>query len=228
MPHPTRVNEEKNIRLKRDLTDRCRDDYIFAFDSKDYGDVNIYNKLGKSTKGSSAFLKGFATLFHSESTKPVVFFLTYDIGDRPEINTFIRHVICCIAVREKDSIHVFVFDMRNLEDIANGQQNHLESELKKITHSPLPIHILNVACLERSKCTYLQRFKKFEDPGWCIAWAMFFLDAAICRPVWKGKYVYELSVSELKHAFAKMYRLVDDQLVKHGNGFIEDWYVLGL
>ena len=227
MPHPVDVDEHKNIQLKHKTVERCRNDYIFAFCRKDYCDVSFYNKLKKPSTASPEFKRGFTTLFE-DNPKPVVFFLCYDIGDRPEIKTFIRHVICCVAVREKESIYVFAFDMRNMNDIAKGHAQYLERQLKQITDSPLSIHVVNASCLEKPSCHYLQRFKAFEDPGWCMAWALFFLDAVICRPVWKGKHVYELSVAELKHAFARIYRLVDDELKKHGNGFIEQWYELGL
>lgn len=231
MNHPTKQDERVNIRLKEQIVSRVRDRYVFAFDRSDYCDFEVFNILKEPTRAPREFVRGFQTLY-LENPKPVVFFLCYDVGYKKELDDqFIRHVVCCVASRTGNTVHVLMFDMRNLREISNDLREILESELARVTHKPdsIKLHITNIACVDRRKCVYLQRFKGLHEMGWCIAWASFFLDAAIARPVWKGKYANELTFDEQKHAFAEIYRLVDAQLrATHSNGFIEDWYTLEL
>lgn len=232
MNHPTQQDERVNMRLKNEIAKRVEGNYVFAFDKHDYCDFEVFNILKDPTRASREFIRGFQTLYH-EPHKPVVFFLCYDVGYKKELeNQFIRHVVCCVATRNGgDTIHVLMFDMRNLREISNDLREHIEKELGRVTQKPagLRLHITNVACVDRKKCVYLQRFKGLHEMGWCIAWASFFLDAAIARPVWKGKYAYELTYDEQKEAFADIYRLVDAELRRtQSNEFIEDWYTLEL
>ena len=224
MVHPTRVGDVRNNKIRMKIVEPVRNEYIFAFSHHTYGDFNIYNKLHEPTEATSGFLDGFKTLFHSP-TKPVVFLMTYDIGQKKDV--FVRHVITCIATRVHDTIHVIVFDMRNLRQIDAHHKEFIEKELRDATHMPsqLKLEITNGACLERKACVYLQRFKHKHDIGWCIAWSMLFLEAAIARPVLDGKYAYQLSFEEQKRAFAELYRLIDAELREtHSNKFIEVWY----
>lgn len=232
MNHPTEQDERVNIRLKNDIAGRVRGKYIFAFDRNDYCDFEVFNILGRPTRASREFIQGFRTLYQTPN-KPVIFFLCYDVGYKKELDDqFIRHVVCCVASRNGgDTIHVLMFDMRNLREISNDLRDHIEKEIARTTQKPssLKVSITNVACVDRRKCVYLQRFKGLHEMGWCIAWASFFLDAALARPVWKGKYAYELTFEEQKEAFAEVYRLVDAELRRtRTNGFIEDWYTLEL
>lgn len=232
MNHPTKQDERVNMRLKREIAKRVQDKYVFAFDPSDYCDFEVYNILGNSTRASREFIRGFQTLYTS-SNKPVVFFLCYDVGFKKELeDQFIRHVVCCVASRNGgDTIHILMFDMRNLREISNDLRQHIEKELGRVTQKPshVKLHITNVACVDRRKCVYLQRFKGLHEMGWCIAWASFFLDVAVSRPVWKDKYANELTFEEQKEAFAEVYRLVDAELRRtRTNGFIEDWYTLEL
>lgn len=232
MNHPTQQDERVNLQLKRSIANKVKGNYIFAFDKHDYCDFEVFNITGQATRASREFIQGFQTLYQP-SKKPVVFFLCYDVGFKKELDDqFIRHVVCCVAGRNGgDTIHLFMFDMRNLREISNDLRIHIETELSRVTKKPpsLKLHITNVACVDRKKCVYLQRFKGLHEMGWCIAWASFFLDAALARPVWKGKYAYELTFEEQKEAFAEIYRLVDAELRRtRTNGFIEDWYTLEL
>lgn len=232
MNHPTKQPERLNVSQKRQIANKVKGKYVFAFDPSDYCDFEVFNILGHSTRASSNFVRGFQSLY-SSGKKPVVFFLCYDVGFKKELeNQFVRHVVCCVASRNGgDTIHILMFDMRNLREISNELRHHIETELGRVTHKPphLKLHLVNVACVDRTRCVYLQRFKGRHEMGWCIAWAMFFLDVGVARPVWNGKYAYELSFEEQKEAFAEIYRLVDAELRKtRSNGFIEDWYTLEL
>jgi hypothetical protein len=233
MNHPTRQDERVNIRLKQQIADRVKGKYVFAFDPKDYCDFEVFNILGNPTRASKEFIRGFQTLYRDDVAKPVVFFLCYDVGFKKELeDQFIRHVVCCIASRNGgDTVHLMMFDMRNLREISNDLREVIEKELGRVTKKPSHIRLFltNNACVDRKTCVYLQRFKGLHEMGWCIAWASFFLDAAIARPIWNGKYAYELTFDKQKEAFAEIYRLVDAELRRtQTNGFIEDWYTLEL
>lgn len=230
MPHPTEVDERETIRRKHAKAAKVADKYTFAFSRTNYCDIELFNITGTSTRSSKAFREGMASLFQS-GAKPVVFFLCYDVGYKEGPGRFVRHVVCCIATRAKDTIHVLGMDMRNLREISNDLRSFLERELSTQIGLPKDLNLkyTNIACVERSKCVYLQRYKKHTDIGWCIAWALFFLDVAICAPIQGDQYAADLSVSEQTHAFADLYRLVNHELMQRKtNGFIEEWFAVEL
>lgn len=220
--HPTDVDEHKMIKLKKELV-QGNHNYFFAFSSRDYADFDTYNKLHEKTTSCPEFKAGMKQLL--EGGKPVVFFMTYDIGRRKEIKgIYIRHIICCLANKIGDHIEVFMFDMRNLRQIDNHLRQFLENQIAEQIgfHD---VRITNMACVERDSCVYLQRFKPKHDIGWCMAWAMFFLDSALLRPIWNGKYAYELSPEEQKKGFAEVYRVIDHELSESkSNDLIELWF----
>jgi hypothetical protein len=126
---------------------------------------------------------------------------------------------------------VLGFDMRNLREISNDLRSILEHDIATQASVPssLTLRYTNIACVERSRCLYLQRYKKHTDIGWCIAWALFFLDVGICAPIRGSMFASDLSVPEQTRAFADLYRLVDHELVKRKtNGFIEEWFAAEL
>lgn len=222
--HPTKVDENETVRRKHVKAHPVRDKYTFAFSRSNYCDIEVYNILGRQTTSAKEFREGFKTL-DTPGAKPVVFFICYDIGHREGIDTFIRHVVCCLARRTPTKIEVSMFDMRNLREIDNKLRAFLEQELAAETGVMTPIRVQNNACVERSACVYLQRYKPKTDIGWCIAWALFFLETAICRPIQNGQYAADLSLTKQKEAFAELYRVVDRQLrATKTNGFIEDWF----
>lgn len=230
MRHPTEVDERDTIRRKHAKASKCTDRYTFAFSRSNYCDVEIFNISGNPTTSSKGFRDGFATLFHP-GAKPVVFFLCYDVGFKEGPGRFVRHVVCCIATRAKESIHVLGFDMRNLREISNDLRSVLIRELSHAASVPpsLTLHYTNIACVERNRCVYLQRYKHHTDIGWCIAWALFFLEVAICAPIQGSHYASDLSVSEQTHAFASLYRLINRELTQRKtNGFIEEWFAAEL
>lgn len=224
--HPTELDEQDSVRRKHARAARCGHRYTFAFSRSNYCDIEIYNITGKPTTTAKGFREGMATLA-SPDAKPVVFFLGYDVGFKEGPARFVRHVVCCIANRTPSRVEVLGFDMRNLREISNTLREHLESEFRRFV--PVPVVYTNIACVQRTSCVYLQRYKKHTDIGWCIAWALFFLDAALCSPVEGHLYASDLSVSKQKHAFAEIYRLVDRELSRRkSNGFIEDWFAAEL
>lgn len=226
--HPTEVDEHDTIRRKHKKIAAVSDKYTAGFSRTNYCDIEIFNITGKKTTSCKEFREAFKTL-ETDGSKPVVFFLCYDVGYKEGPDRFVRHVVCCLATRTKTKIEILGFDMRNLREISNDLRKTLIDEIAEQVKVSLPIEYTNIACVERSSCLYLQRYKKKTDIGWCIAWALFFLEAAICAPVWDGKFANELSVANQKHAFADLYRVVNGELERRKtNGFIEDWFAAEL
>lgn len=220
--HPTDVDEHRMIKFKKDLAGGNRN-YFFAFSSTDFADLDAYNKLHERTTSCPEFKAGMKQLL--TGGKPVVFFMTYDIGRKKQIkDIYIRHVICCLANKIGDHIEVFMFDMRNLRQIDNHLRQFLENQIANQIgfHD---VRITNLACIEREACVYLQRFKPRTDIGWCMAWALFFLDSALMRPIWHEKHAYELDPYEQKKGFAEVYRVIDETLREDKkNDLIELWF----
>ena len=226
--HPTEVDERETIRRKHAKIAAVSDKYLAGFSRTNYCDIEIFNITGKPTTSCKEFRTAFKML-EVEGSKPVVFFLCYDVGYKEGPDRFVRHVVCCLATRTKSKIEILGFDMRNLREISNDLRERLVDEIKGQVAVSLPLSYTNIACVERSTCVYLQRYKKKTDVGWCIAWALFFLEVAICAPIWHGKFASALSVSNQTRAFADLYRLVDSELERRKtNGFIEDWFAAEL
>jgi len=205
--HPTAVPPKTNQTLKQLFASRT-DKYTYAFAPKGYTDFDVYNITGTPTVDRGGVGRALAT-----SDKPVVFFLCYDVGYDPNVDRFIRHIVCCVAFGST----VVFFDMRNLCDISPDHQALLEKELARKSGLPT-IKLVNASCLGDS-CTYLQRFKSKKEIGWCIAWALFFLNTITEAP-YPG-----LSLARFTTATKKLYRSIDATLEKRqSNGFIEEWY----
>lgn len=210
-PHPTQVPERQNIAKKFELAG-ASDDYLFAFGSSDYCDFNIRNKDG----GKVTYLPGLAAAMRY-SELPVVFFTCYDVGPNETLGVFVRHVVCCVADRSQSA--VFFFDMRNLRQISDVMKRTLEREFSKLAGKPM--ELINSACLERKKCVYLQRFKGDQEMGWCIGWALFFLDHLV-----KTAGFATMTKEQRKKHIAGLYRDVDHQLATpKSNHFIEVYYI---
>lgn len=226
--HPTEVDERETIRRKHKKIATVSDKYIAGFSRTNYCDIELFNITGKQTTSCKEVREAFKTL-EQDGSRPVVFFLCYDVGYKEGPGRFVRHVVCCLATRTKTKIEILGFDMRNLREISNDLRKTIVEEIAGQVKVSLPISYTNIACVERSSCLYLQRYKNPTDIGWCIAWALFFLEVAICAPVWHGKFASEISVANQKHAFAEIYRLVNGDLERRKtNGFIEDWFAAEL
>jgi hypothetical protein len=207
MRHPTKVDEQENIRKKFKLKQRT-DKYLFAFDPANYCDIEIFN----ITREKTTIYPGLcAALQYSEI--PVVFNLSYDVGYKETIDVFVRHVVCCLAV----GTDIYFFDMRNLREISNETKVVLEREIENACHKKFTL--INISCLERSTCLRLQRYLAPTDIGWCIAWALLFMDYLSSHPE-----ITEMTSKEKTKKFAAFYRHLDAQLKKHHNAFIEDYY----
>lgn len=223
--HPTDVDERTLVRMKQKRA-RGSEGYFFAFSKSSYCDLDINNKTEKSTTSCPEFREGMKQLIHGDR-KPVVFFTCYDIGYKKQYKTFIRHVVLCIANRIGDTVEVFMFDMRNLREIDNHHRSFIENEISKEIHLPegMTVSLTNMACIERKSCIHLQRFRASDDPGWCVAWALFFTDFAVLSPILNGKKACELSAPDQKRGFAEIYRNVDNALkVNKNNDIIQDWF----
>lgn len=211
-PHPVDVEERRNIRKKFQFCART-DAYHYAFDPADYCDINVHNVSGEDT---TIYIGLKYALQYSE--KPVVFFTCYDVGPNPVLNAFVRHVVCSLAVREGAGINIYFFDMRNLRDISDEMKTHLEEQFA--LYAGVPVRIINTACVDRSKCVYLQRFKGDNEMGWCIGWGMLFLDYLTTNPD-----ILAQSTSGKKKQFAKLYTELDKHLAgPRSNHFIEAYY----
>jgi hypothetical protein len=217
-PHPTEVANRRNISKKFEMKERT-DDYLFVFNPGDYVDIIINNITGTPTQ-TYVGLK-YALKF---SQKPFVFFTCYDVGPNEILKVFVQHVVCTLAIREGDGLNLYFFDMRSLRDISPDMKTHMEKEFSKIAN--VPVHIINTACVDRSKCVYLQRFKGDNEMGWCIAWAMLFLDYLT-----DNTDILHLSPEGRKRRFAKLYTELDKHLAgPRTNHFIEVYYrrIMGL
>jgi len=201
MVHPSAVPVWKNRMLKHFFANNSA--YTYAFNPTTYMDFDIYNIGGHPSVDRSGVGHAIRT-----SNKPVVFFLGYDVGPDTYNKLFIRHVVCCIAYGGD----VMFLDMRNLNDISKTLQSMIEKSLSK--SAGIPVSIVNAACLSGS-CKYLQRFKDRHAVGWCIAWALFFLNniTNAHAPIDK-KYIRNL--------YASVDKTLDDA---HTNTPIEEWYL---
>jgi hypothetical protein len=211
-PHPTQVSESENIARKFTFKQRT-DKYLFAFDPTNYCDVEIFNIQKHKTK----MYKGVQyALKYSEI--PVVFFLCYDVGYREYTElgrVFVRHVVCCFA---KDN-YIYFFDMRNLSEISKGMKEILENEINTICNTKYKL--VNLSCNHTTHCRYLQRYKGKDEMGWCIAWAMYFLDYLTDHPELGNK-----KDRELREIFNEFYVYTDSELSsKKSNHFIERYYI---
>lgn len=221
--HPTEVDEGKMIRIKRDMVEGNLH-YVFPFSKHSYCEIEIHNKKKLPTRSTPEFVDAMHTLGTGRVIKPVVFFICYEIGYRKDIDVFVSHVVCCIANKVGSRIEICMFDMRNLNEIDKDHQKAIETEIgKQIRFSD--VHITNIACLEQEHCLYLQRFRKKTDVGWCMAWALFFLDSTILHPIHANKYAHELSWTIQKRAYTHIYRIVEAELrAKKSNELIEIWF----
>jgi len=163
-PHPTEIREKQNTALKFGFRNRT-DEYHYPFAIRNYCDVEFHNITGEPT---TAYIGLKAALQFVE--KPSIFFICYDVGYNRILQTFVRHVVCSLAVREGDGLTVYMFDMRNFRDISGHFQADMEKTLSE--YAKVPVKIVNAACLYNSKCIYLQRFKGDHEMGWCIGWAL--------------------------------------------------------
>lgn len=210
-PHPTQVAEVHNIAKKMEIASHS-ESYLFAFNPSDYGDFDIYNK----GTGAVKVYPGLRTAMRY-SELPVVFFTCYDVGANKILDVFVRHVVCCVADRRQGT--VFFFDMRNLRQISNQMKTTLEREFTALAGRPMAL--VNAACLGRKKCVYLQRFKGNHEMGWCIGWALFFLQWLVNTPAFAT-----MSRADREKQVAALYRDVDKQLaVPKSNHFIEAYYI---
>jgi hypothetical protein len=110
--------------------------------------------------------------------------------------------------------------MRNLRQISKGMQARLEEEFSHIAGRKL--HLINLACVEEQRtCLYLQRYKGDTEMGWCIGWALMFLDYITDHPE-----IARMSKEDKTKNFLALYRWVDKQLsTKKSNTFIEKYYI---
>jgi hypothetical protein len=151
--------------------------------------------------------------------KPMIFFICYDVGYNKILQTFVRHVVCSLAVREGEGMTVYMFDMRNFRDISAHFQADMEKTFTE--YAKVPVKIVNAACLYHEKCVYLQRFKGDHEMGWCIGWALLFLDYLTTNPE-----IAEKTPEGKKKAFAKLYTQLDKHLSgPRSNHFIEAYYM---
>lgn len=211
-PHPTEVAETHNIKKKFEL--RTSDAYHYAFNPRDYVDIDFFNVLDQPTKIYSGLRYALEYV-----QKPVIFFTGYDVGANDVLEAFVRHVVCSLAVHEGTHINIYFFDMRNLRDISPSMQKHMEMEFSK--HAKVPVYLVNSACVDRSKCVYLQRFKGEKEFGWCIAWALLFLEYLTKHPQFLRK-----STEAKKAEIAGLYTKLDERLSEpRSNHYIEKYYM---
>jgi hypothetical protein len=118
--------------------------------------------------------------------------------------------VCCVALPSRDKVRILFFDMRNLCDISEKHQQHIEKEIEKKCSKKVILE--NASCFS-GKCLYLQKFKDKYEVGWCIAWALFFL----------SKLDQDLIT---KDNIQKFYKHIYSILSKaKSNRPIEEWYV---
>ena len=212
-PHPTEIREKQNTALKFGFRNRT-DEYHYPFAIRNYCDVEFHNITGEPT---TAYIGLKAALQFVE--KPSIFFICYDVGYNRILQTFVRHVVCSLAVREGDGLTVYMFDMRNFRDISEHFQADMEKTLSE--YAKVPVKIVNAACLYHEKCVYLQRFKGDHEMGWCIGWALLFLDYLTKNPE-----IAEKTPEGKKKAFARLYTQLDKHLAgPRTNQFIEAYYI---
>lgn len=209
-PHPTEVPASQQLKLKQFFASRTNS-YEYAFNPTDYIDFEIFNITKRRTKDNSHVGKAL-----SASTKPVVFFLTYEVGYDKVLKKFIQHVVCCVAFGK----NILFFDMRDLCDISKRHQQRIESELERAS-GLFGIHLHN-ACYTGNEYVYLQRFKPETEVGWCIAWALFFLNTITTRPLLSR-------IADRKKYVIDLYKSIDTILDhEQSNHPIERWYLKSL
>jgi hypothetical protein len=212
-PHPTDVREKRNTAIKFGFRKRT-DAYHYPFSLRNYCDIEFHNVTGEST---TAYIGLKAALQFVQ--KPTIFFVCYDVGYNKILETFVRHVVCSLAVREGEGLTVYMFDMRNFRDISAHFQADMEKTLSE--YAKVPVKIVNAACLYHEKCVYLQRFKGDHEMGWCIGWALLFLDYLTTNPD-----IAEKTPEGKKKAFSKLYSQLDKHLSQpRSNLFIEAYYI---
>ena len=214
-PHPAFVKASVNLNIKKTFKQRT-DKYTYAFNERTYVDFDIYNILKKPTvdrSGVCAHLKS--------SSKPVVFFMCYDVGNNTHLRMFIRHVVCCVAFPSEDTVKILFFDMRNLCDISPKHQELIETEISRKCGKT--IELINASCL-RSECIYLQKFKGDDEVGWCVGWALYFLNI-LTSPLFRGKYVADMTEFQYKLHISKLYEKIHAYMASEkSNHLIEKWY----
>lgn len=214
-PHPATVPPSKNLQIKKLFASRT-DKYTYAFNDRGYVDFDIYNITGGSTVDRSGVCRAIRT-----SAKPVVFFMCYDVGYDSVIRVFIRHIVCCVAF-PGESVKVLFFDMRNLCDISPGHQKLIEAEISRKCGKP--VELINASCLD-GECLYLQKFKGRKEIGWCIAWALYFLNI-LTKPLFRGKYVADMKEPQYSLHIKNLYKTVYRHLsTNKSNSLIERWYI---
>ena len=208
-PHPTEVTELENIHKKFEFKTKTQK-YFFAFNPYNYCDIEVFNITGEQTKVYPGLCNA---LKYSEI--PVVFFLCYDVGPNDILGVFIRHVVCCLAKGK----YIYFFDMRNLSEISKNMKKFLEDEINKICG--IHYELVNLSCNHTRHCRYLQRFKGDTEMGWCIGWALLFLDYLT-----DNSQLTEKTDKEVRKDFARLYEYIDEQLIrKQSNHFIEMYYI---
>jgi hypothetical protein len=208
-PHPTEISEVENIRKKFQFKGRTNK-YLFAFDPDNYCDIEIFNITGQKT----VVYQGLCNALQY-SQIPVVFFLCYDVGQNDILGVFIRHVVCCLAKEGR----IYFFDMRNLSEISKNMKQTLEKEINAICG--IHYELVNLSCNHTTHCRYLQRFKGDTEMGWCIGWALLFLDYLTSNTD-----ITHTSDKELRKKFGAVYDYIDGQLTaKKSNHFIEMYYI---
>lgn len=214
-PHPAAVPPTKNLQIKKLFASRT-DKYTYAFNSRSYVDFDVYNVSKRPTIDRSGVCKLIAT-----SAKPVVFFMCYDVGDDPVLQAFIRHIVCCVAF-PGERTKILFFDMRDLYDISPKHQELIETEISR--KCGRPVDLINASCLS-GKCLYLQSFKSRTEVGWCIAWALYFLNV-LTKPLFRGKYIADMTEAQyslhVKNLYTTIYRHLSTE---KSNKLIERWYV---
>jgi hypothetical protein len=208
-PHPTELPEIENIRKKFEFKGQT-DEFLFAFNPTNYCDIEIFNITGEKTIAYKGLVNA---LRYSEI--PVVFFLCYDVGENETLGVFVRHVVCCLAKGR----FIYFFDMRNLSEISKNMKTHIENEIYKLCK--VRYEIINLSCNHTPKCRYLQRFKGDSEMGWCIGWALLFLDY-----ITKNPNIHKKTDKEIRRQFAVLYNEIDAQLINdNANTFIETYYI---
>ncbi len=214
-PHPATVKSSINLKIKKLFASKT-DKYTYALNDRTYVDFDIYNIDKKPTIDRSGVCRLIRT-----STKPVVFFMCYDVGYNPTLEVFIRHIVCCVAF-PGDTVKILFFDMRDLCDISPKHQELIETEISKKCGKP--INLINASCLG-SECIYLQKFKGEDEIGWCIAWALYFLNM-LTSPLFRGKYVADMNEAQYKLHIGKLYAKIHSHMAdSKSNHFIEKWYI---
>lgn len=213
-PHPATVKASINLKIKKLFASKT-DKYTYALNDRTYVDFDIYNIDKKPTVDRSNVCQHIRT-----SGKPVVFFMCYDVGYNSKLKLFIRHIVCCVAF-PGETANILFFDMRNLCDISPKHQELIETEISRKCGKP--VKLINASCLG-SECIYLQKFKGEDEIGWCIAWALYFLNM-LTSPLFRGKYVAEMTESQYKLHISKLYEKIYGVLSSaKTNHFIEKWY----